>query len=81
MMGITGTWHGELTTDMKICLEFKRQHVALSKCITFMPAAQHSANIYATNLCPTSKRRIVFFVAGESGDRMAPLTPHSPSIR
>eukprot|EP00965_Chrysotila_dentata_P148128 4889696-Pleurochrysis_carterae.AAC.1 len=28
------------------------------------------------NLCPASKRRIVSFVAGESGDRMAPLTRH-----
>eukprot|EP00965_Chrysotila_dentata_P024845 823717-Pleurochrysis_carterae.AAC.1 len=31
------------------------------------------------SLCPTRKRRIVPFVAGESGDKMAQLTRHSPS--
>eukprot|EP00965_Chrysotila_dentata_P009566 311007-Pleurochrysis_carterae.AAC.3 len=34
---------------------------------------------YQSNLCPTSKRCIVPFVAGESGDRITLLTPHSPS--
>eukprot|EP00965_Chrysotila_dentata_P113977 3768992-Pleurochrysis_carterae.AAC.1 len=40
------------------------------------PSSPTSADLQT--LCPTSKRRVVAFVAGESGDRMASLTRHGP---